>query len=126
MSHLRYGIGVYLAGDICLAPNNPVSHNLKKLQVKQNDALRMILNKKRKDLIPRETMLKELETISVNQMAAEAVVMETWRSFAFGVEAISKSYSLEKCARRENLLRTSKNPNSFISKSASLWNCMSD
>ena len=43
-----------------------------------------------------------------------------------GVEAISKSYSLEKCARRENLLRTSKNPNSFISKSASLWNCMSD
>ena len=126
MSHLRYGIGVYLSGDICLSANSPVSNNLKKLQVKQNDALRTVLNKKRKDLIPRETLFKELGTKSVNQMAAEAVVMETWRSFAFRVDAISKSYSMEKSARRENLLRTSRNPNSFISKSASLWNSMSD
>ena len=99
---------------------------MKKLQVKQNDTMRIVLNKKRKDLTPRETLLKEYKTKSVNQIAAETTVMELWRAYHFRVDAIHGSYKTDKSTRRQGMLRTSKSPTSFISKSAMLWNEMSE
>ena len=125
MSHLRYGMSVYLSGEIRLAPSDPIGSNLKKLQTKQNDAMRLVLNKKRKDLTPREDLLKQCNLKAVNQMAAEAVIMETWRAFSYNIDSIRNSYQRNKCSRCEGLLRTSKEPKSFISKSAKLWNNLS-
>ena len=126
MSHLRYGIGVYLAGDILLTDSDKTSENLRRLQIKQNDAMRLVLNKRRKDLTPRETLLQEYKTKSVNQIAAETVVMELRRAFQFKIEAIHGNYKKDRSSRRLGSLRASKNPTSFISKSAKLWNRMSE
>ena len=63
---------------------------------------------------------------SVNQIAAETTVMELWRASRFKIEAIHGSYEADKGVRRHGMLRTSKNPSSFISKSAKLWNEMSE
>ena len=107
MSHLRYGISVYLASDILFSPIDTVSSNISKLQVKQNDAMRLVLNKKRKDLVSRETLLREYNTKSVNQITAEAVVMEMWRAHKFKIEAILENYEGGKGPRRTGTLRAS-------------------
>ena len=125
MSHLRYGISVYLSGGIKLSPSDPTCKGLNRLQVKQNDAMRLVLNKKRKDLTPRETLLKEFNTKSVNQIAAEAVIMEMFRAFTYKVDAIQESFATDKGSRRPNMFRTSSDPTSFVSKAAKLWNGMS-
>ena len=125
MSHIRYGISVYLSGDIKLSLNDPSSKDLNRLQVKQNDAMRLVLNKKRKDLTPRETLLKEFKTKSVNQIAAEAVIMEMFRAHSFNINSIQECFEKDKGSRRQNTFRTSSDPTSFISKAAKLWNEMS-
>ena len=126
MSHLRYGISVYLSGNIKLSPSDTTSKHLSRLQVKQNDAMRLVLNKKRKDLTPRETLLKEFNTKSVNQIAAEAVIMEMFRAFSYNVDAICDGFVRDKGSRRSNMFRTSSDPTSFISMAARLWNGMNN
>ena len=126
MSHIRYGIGVYMSGDVRLGAGDPTSDILHNLQVKQNDALRLVQNIKRSDQIRRESLLRENKTKSVNHMAAEAALMELWRANRFHVDTITSNFDKDRSTRRQNVLRSSRDPRSFISKTAKLWNMTSD
>ena len=88
--------------------------------------MRLVLGKKRKDLTPREVLLREYGTKSVNQIAAQSVVMELWRAYCFKIGAIHGSYESDSSTRRQDRLRTSKSQASFVSKSSILWNNMSE
>jgi len=122
MSHIRYGISVYLSGSIRIVQSDPLKPELEKLQIKQNDTLRVILNKERKEHVSRMALLEESNMQSVNQIAAGAVLMELWRAKKNNIKSIVDSFGKDKSERRENRIRTSANKNSFISKSALLWN----
>jgi len=126
MSHIRYGISVYLSGSIRMAQSDSLSSELEKLQIKQNEAMRIILNKERKEHFSRLSLLKECNMQSVNQIAAGSVMMELWRAKKNNIAAITESYEKDRSERRENMLRTSKDRNSFISISAKLWNKSDD
>ena len=126
LSHIRYGAGVYLSDAVRLGPNDKLNANLQKLQVKQNDTMRLILNKKRSDLTPREKLLQDCKMKSVNQMTATAILMEVWRAFKFQVQAITESFVTDRSKRHGITVRTSRNPSSFISVAAKLWNKMNE
>ena len=95
----RYGIGVYLASSVQLDIFSPLSSNLNKLQVKQNDCMRLILNKKRSDHISRESLLQGCKMKSVNQMAASAIIMELWRAFQHNIDSITGAFSTNRSQR---------------------------
>ena len=122
MSHLSYGMSVYMPSNIKLKEEDPTNKHLKQLLVKQNDAMRIILNKRRKDLTPKDVLLKECGMRSINQQAAETVLMELWRAFRFDIDSITNAYEANKGTRHGHILRTSCNPSSIVSVSAKLWN----
>ena len=126
MSHPRYGISAYLFGSIQLLEDDSNSKDLKALQVKQNDAIRIVLCKKRKDRTPKEMLIKEIGTKSINQIAAEEVLMELWKAHYFRIDAITENYKTDRGTRHGVKLRTSTDTKSFISKSANLWNSQSE
>ena len=124
-AHVRYAIAVFMSGMIRVAPNDPKNTHLNTLQVKQNDCMRIILNKKRSDKVPNEMLLNKTSMKSINHMAAEAMLLELWKAKHFKIDNVWESYSKDKCTRRESQYRSSKDKTSFISKSICLWNQMS-
>jgi len=122
MSHIRYGASIYLSQSVRIEDNDPIPIELQNLQIKQNDVMRLILRKNRKDQVSRMDLLTECEMMSVNQIAASAILMEVWRAFKNQVSSITESYQRDTSERRQKALRTSKNKRSFKSKSACLWN----
>ena len=122
MSHIRYGISVYLTGNSRIQESETVDQKLNKLQIKQNDTLRLILKKTRKDRLSRETMLQKCNMLSINQLTQLSTLMETWKAFFFRNETITIAYHANKSQRNGTVLRTSLDPTSFISKSSRLWN----
>ena len=59
---------------------------------------------------------------SVNQLAAEATLLEVYKAFHFNITDIKECFEPEKSCRRALNLRTSKDSSSLVSKSAILWN----
>ena len=84
--------------------------------------MRLILNKKRKDLVSREELLQGCNFKSVNHMAASATLMELLRAFQFNIESITSEFCFNQSQRHGSSLRPSTDPKSFISKSSKLWN----
>lgn len=66
-SKIRYGIDVYMKPRI--DKDDSISKNLKKLQVLQNDMVRLICMKKRSDKVWMDDLRKQLGIMSVKQMA---------------------------------------------------------
>ena len=126
ISHIRYGMSIYMSSAIKMRAEDPTNKFLQKLQVKQNDAMRMILNKRRKDQTSREDLLRQSNMRSINQMAAENVVMELWRAFRYRIDSITNAYIANKSTRFGTNFRTSSNVRSFISVSAELFNKQCD
>ena len=82
--------------------------------------------KRRSDQLPVETLLHKTEMKPVNCIAAEMMLLEMWKAKHFEVSDITSAYSTNSGHRHKTKLRTSKDPGSFISKSATLWNQMSE
>ena len=122
MSHIRYGISVYMSGAVRLDSHSTQNQILDKLQKKQNDAMRLILNKKRADMLSREKLLEKCNMKSINQIAASAILMENWRAHRFQIDSITREFSKDHSQRGGVSLRTSKDPASFVSISAKLIN----
>ena len=64
--------------------------------------------------------------IPINQIVAEAILLELWKARCFDVNNITEMYPLNSGQRLKTKLRTSDDRDSFISKSAVLWNKMSE
>ena len=85
-SKLRYGIALYL---------NPVYENeevkarhltteARKLQIIQNDMLRMVFGYRPQDMINMEKLREEIRMFSVNQMNMYHVYLETFNVINYG------------------------------------------
>ena len=120
-SHIRYCGSVYLAGEIQVDKTDTPSGKIRKLQVLQNEAMRVILGKRRSDQVSRTDLLNHCSTISVNHIGAGAVLQEINRA-SHNCSSIMDQYQFDRSSRSGPTLRTAKDPKSFKSKSARLWN----
>ena len=82
--------------------------------------MRVVL-KKRSDQVNRTDLLNQCNTTSVNHIGADAVLQEINRA-PHSCTSIMEHYQFDKSSRSGPTLRTSKDPKSFQSKSARLWN----
>ena len=85
---------------------------------------RLILGKTRIEATSRLEMKETLGTKSVNNIIASDLLCTITNAVIFGVEAIDieKKFERERGERRQNNIRTSKNPKSLKSRLAILWN----
>ena len=77
MSKLRYGL--QLCNKVRLNESDPINANMKSLQVAQNKMLRMMNGTSLKEHITTSSLLEKFNLPSVNQLAAEIKIMETWK-----------------------------------------------
>ena len=77
MSKLRYGL--QLCNSVRLCNEDPKNANMMSLQVAQNKMLRMINGTTLKDHITTASLLEKFNLPSVNQLAAEIKIVETWK-----------------------------------------------
>ena len=68
VSKLRYGLQLY--SEVRTSNEQPTSQIMKELQKSQNKLLRVLTGKKVSDRIKIDEMLKSLQMMSVNQIAA--------------------------------------------------------
>ena len=77
-SKVRYCIALY--ANICVKPTDPKSKAMKDLQIAQNKVLRLLTGHRRTDRKSIKDMLEETGFSSINQMAAETMLFETWKN----------------------------------------------
>ena len=73
------------------------------------------------DLVNRTHLLNQCNTTSVNHIGAGAVLPEINRA-SHNCSSIMDHYQFDRSSRSGPTLRTFKDPRSFLSKSARLWN----
>ena len=78
ISKLRYGL--QLCSKVRMHETDPKSTTMKGLQLTQNRLLRVLNNSKTKDRIPTSTLLKKFDLLSVNQLAGQIKLIETWKA----------------------------------------------
>jgi hypothetical protein len=76
LSKLWYGLASY--GVLRQSEDKPNKGMMQSLQAKQNEIARVLTGSRRRDSVPVLDLLKT-GMMSVNQMAAETILMETWR-----------------------------------------------
>ena len=77
-SVLRYGLGIFCPVRIEETESNSTS--IEGIKVIFHDVLRLLCSSKRSDHTSIESMLKKLNWLSVNQLAAEIRLMEVWKA----------------------------------------------
>ena len=75
-SLIRYGIAAYYKPRLC--ENDPVSSELNRLQVLQNDMVRLITGHKRSDNIQMCQLRSSIKMMSVNQIACYHIIIEAY------------------------------------------------
>ena len=120
----RYGIAVYskprLHGD-------PLSEDLKKLQVAQNKMFRLLDGKSKKDKVNVERIAKKHGLMSINQMTCYHVLMETYKIIHFGASEKLKNKLVPKSVHSKSLqvpLVTKLSCRGFTYFAAKLWNSL--
>jgi hypothetical protein len=76
LTKLCYGLAAY--GVLRQSEDKPNKGMMQSLQAKQNEIARVLTGSRRRDSVPVLDLLKT-GMMSVNQMAAETILMETWR-----------------------------------------------
>ena len=77
-SILRYGLGIFCP--IRMKETDPVPSSMSGIRVVFNDVLRLLCNSKREQYTPINDMLKKLGWMSINQLACEVRLVETWKA----------------------------------------------
>ena len=121
MSHIRYGLGMFMTGTVRLSEQIPISQELNDLQVKMNDMLRIILNTKRSDKVSIQSMLAKCNMLSINQTVCKTILLEFWKSLQNNVTSIVSQFQKRENPRVGHLFKTSHDPRSFISVAAKLY-----
>ena len=78
MSKLRYGL--QLCNQVRKNVKDPTSANIKSAQIAQNKMLRMLDRVTLNDHVTTKSLLLKYNIPSVNQLAAEIKLIETWKS----------------------------------------------
>ena len=89
ISRLRYCLPVWGAEIVRFSDSDPLSSGSHDLQVILNDTMRIITGNRRRDHVKISDMLTSTGMLSVNQMAAYSILMDTWKARAFKVPYLS-------------------------------------
>ena len=84
-SKLRYCLPVYASESLRIVEADAQSTLMSRLQRTQNDMLRIVCGKRRRDHVRIVDMLSELGFLSVNQSAAYGLLIESWKARNFHV-----------------------------------------
>jgi len=101
MSRIRYCLPVFGIESLRTNDNEPTSSTMSELQKAQNDVLRIITGRKRRDHIKIADMLKDTGFLSVNQTLAYACLMEMWKARSFNIPVLGDLFD-----RKRNDSRT--------------------
>jgi len=89
-SKIRYCLPVYAAESLRFQETDPQSTSLLRIQRTQNDMLRIVTGKRRRDHVRISSMLESTGFMSVNQMAAYALLLELWKAREFDVPLLNR------------------------------------
>ena len=130
VSKLRYGLQLY--SEVRTTNEQPTSQIMKELQKSQNKLLRALTGKKVSDRIKIEDMLKSLQMMSVNQIAAQIKLTEMWKALndsQYPLRVEQKSETEDgigtRSMTRGDLIEFGSSTNSkksFMGSSTRLWN----
>ena len=125
-SKVRYGLALY--GKVRLSESDPKCKISKDLQIAQNKVLRVLTKTSLKQRVPTRDMLEMTNMMSINQMTAQARLLETWKAINVQCSPLLElfqqkvSSALEtRSARRGDLVQYGAS-NSFQNQASKLWN----
>ena len=126
-SKIRYCVSVFCSEYLRTSDDDSLNKQMQDLQVLQNDAMRIIMNKKRSDHVRVEDLLKEVGFLSVNRTLAHVMLMENWKARNFDVpelkDILTECTSLTRTLRSESAhLVKSTLQEPYAIMSAKLWN----
>jgi hypothetical protein len=132
ISKLRYGLQLCIK--VRLTNDDPVTADLKTLQLTQNRMLRMINNNRTIEMISNKSILEKFNLLSVNQTAASIKLIEVWKSFnqegypitwePYNQNLLNQNRDLRPQANRvlKDSCRLKRYESSFFIDAARLWN----
>ena len=132
MSKLRYGL--QLCTEVRLKETDPSHKNVESTQVAQNKLLRLLDNTSLKERVPTKTLLDTHGFLSVNQLAANIKLTETWKATNDNQYPIQLIQNKKEDQTRHESLRpstvrtwkenhkTAINKESFVFDAAKIWN----
>ena len=116
VSKLRYGLQLCTRVQLTTEERKPAL--MKSLQQTQNRLLRLLNNSKVSDKISTKSMLEQFQLLSVNQLAAEIKLIETWKSINIeGCPTELEPYNLNQA---DNEYRLRPQPNRIFNDTARL------
>ena len=77
-SHIRYGLGIFCP--IRTKEKDPIPSSINSIRVQFNNVLRLLCNSKKTQHTSIKSMLEKLGWLSINQLACEVRLMETWKA----------------------------------------------
>ena len=127
MSKLRYGLA--LIWPIRFHQQDPHPTVIEPIKVVFNDMLRLLCGNRRDDRVSIASMLNQLQWLSLNQLAAEVRLKETWKALHQGSSLSGLFQRVESSTRATTIHNTVQigmtstiKENSFLHPSAKLWN----
>ena len=125
-AHFRYCNATFLSEKVRMHKEDTLNKDMNDLQMLQNRMMRTVLGIKLTDKVSIEKMLCDMKMLSVNQQTCLSILMETWKSLNLGIESISQNFQRRSSLRYSNNLQGDRDPNSFISRAAKLYNMTSE
>ena len=130
LSKIRYAFPLF--ADLRTVESESVSAPMRRIQIEVNKGLRTVLGKTLKDHISVADLLSQVQVPSVNQLAVETTLMETWRQIRNELPAGEFFNDLDIISARATR-RTGKNyltpppversgAGNFIEQGTKLWN----
>lgn len=130
-SQIRYGLAAY--AKIRLNEDDPLNNQMAAIQRIQNEMLRTIQGKKKSDQISIKQLLTNANFKSVNQMAVNSVLQETFKIIKYNTEPFIRATLMDKKGASYNTRNQNKkslnvimvnktSSRSFIQNAALAWN----
>ena len=128
-SHIRYGLGIFCP--IRTKEEDPIPSSINGIRVQFNNVLRLLCNSKKNQHTSIKSMLEKLGWLSVNQLACEVRLMETWKALYLEDYCLKNIFEMVQNTRDTRSSRNIKLRTFFKSKireasfqypSVELWN----
>ena len=128
LSKIRYGIAIF--GNIRISEDDPINSHMAQLQIQLNKAVRTVCGIRLSDKVSILNLLGKVGILSVNQLAAECLLIEIWKTINYGLPA--KRYLLlndttneyETRSKGKSMLKVPPREIWFGYKGPKIWNLL--
>ena len=116
-------------GQMRLTEQDPKYPLMAGLQVVQNNAMRVILGKKKSDKISIKSLLEQCGWQSINRLTIKFILLQGWRTLTFNlnceiVDDLTKEYARDtRATARKDFASDEKKYSTFVNNLARLLNC---